>query len=701
MPIAIDIPRVPAAEIVIDGAIAEADWAQAAQITGFTVYRPKPDTAPAADTVVHIMSDEHTLYVSFEARDLEPGKVRAGMGRRDSREGDDYVGMVLDPLGTGERAAVFIVNPLGIQMDGTHIRGEDRELVPWRGSFTSWDARWLSAGRRTEQGYTVELAIPWASLRHPKQVDQVGAVFFRHVSRTAERSAWPRMDPDAPGVLPQLASLGGPGALPRARGVDLIPEITFGRTQDGAASSRLGVDGISPGLTVQASPSADLQLLGTLNPDFSQVESDQDQIDVNQRYSLQYREKRPFFLEGQEWFSHPLDDLIYTRTMVTPLYGARATGELDTWTLAAMHVWDRQPSASINEGGGWTEADLEGRAALSSVARVRRAVGEDGMIGAVYSDRTIVGTDMAHRLGGIDGRVPVGGGVVAEGALLVSDTTGLGDALRAAPAAVLSAESSSRHLTIEADGHYLSPGFRSENGYLPWSDSMGVSGELEILAYPKWTLLPRVFTSPIQGDLGWHLDGALRNLRWDPTLGTWFSNGALLLTQFEHQGELYADTWLEYDRGSLFAVSRWNNWLTTFMDGSTGEAALYDPADPVIGWSNRAGLRVLIQPLPHLIIGPQISWEQFLLGDQEVYSGWVGRLKVEAFATPQLWARVLVDRTTFEDRDSLEALVAYERAPGKAVYLGGSFAQQGSGGAVDTPAPEWQIFTKLSWVFGS
>ena len=128
MPLAIDIPKVPQAEIVIDGRIDESDWDGAALISGFVSYRPSPDKPPRADTQVRILSDDQTLYVSFVAHDPEPEAVRAGMGRRDTRRDDDYVGMVLDPLGTGERGAVFIVNPLGIQMDGTHVRGRDKEL---------------------------------------------------------------------------------------------------------------------------------------------------------------------------------------------------------------------------------------------------------------------------------------------------------------------------------------------------------------------------------------------------------------------------------------------------------------------------------------------------------------------------------------------------------------------------------------------
>jgi len=701
MPIALDIPRIPDAQIVIDGSIDETAWAQAFEVKGFKVYRPEPDTDPASDTVVRILSDDQTLYVSFAVADAEPSLVRAGMGRRDTRNRDDYVGMVLDPLGTGERAAVFIVNPLGIQMDGTHVRGRDKELVPFGGSFTSWDARWTSAGKRTAEGYTVELAIPWTNIRHPNRVEKVGALFFRHVARTAERSAWPPLDPDETGVLPQLQELGGPGELPEGKGLSIIPEVTYGHTHDGADTSRLGLAGVSPGLTLQTSPLPGLQLLGTVNPDFSQVESDRAQIDVNQRYSLQLKEKRPFFLEGQEWFSHPFKNLIYTRTMVTPLYGGRATAESGPWAVAGMHIWDRNPSPSINEGGGWTEDDLQDRPALASVARVRSALGADGMVGAIYSNRSVLDSDLTHQLGGFDARAPIGGGVVAEGALLVSDTTGGSDDMRAAPAAVVGASTRSRHAELDGKLHYLSPGFRSENGYLPRSDSLGASGELELFAYPKIPLLPRVFGSPIDGEIAWHQDGELRDVSLEPKAGTWFSNGALIMMETEHVGELYAERWLRSDRGGFFFLSPWTSWLTTFTNFSTGQAALYDPDDPRIGWSYESSMRLEIQPSTHIKLTPQIAWERFLLDGDTVYDGWVGRIKLEMFATPRTWARILLDRSTFEDRDSIETLFAYEREPGKAIYLGGSYAIEGDEGAIASTKPQWQVFTKLTWVFGS
>lgn len=703
MPFAADIPRVPEATIVIDGRIDEATWAKAAKVSGFTVFRPTPDANPMGQTTIRILSDDHTLYVAFQADDPEPKKVRGGLGRRDSRRHDDYVGMLLDPSGTGERGVLFIVNPYGIQLDGNLVRGDDRELVPWRGSWSSWDGRWQSQGRRNDDGFAVEMAIPWAGIRHPENMDKIGAIFFRRIGRIGEISAWPRLDPNVPGVLVQTGEFGGPGRLPTGAGLTVIPEMTYTATDAGAPDDRLSLGGFGPGVTTQYRPNASTQLLATINPDFSQVESDRAQISVNQRYSLQYEEKRPFFLEGQEWFTHPMDDLIYTRTMMAPMYGVRATNESDKWATSALHVWDRRPSASVSEGGGWSAEQLAGRSALETVGRVRRTIGNDGMVGLLYSDRGIIGEALNHRLFAIDGRAPIGDSLVTEASVLVSDTTGVGEEQRSAPAAVSNTEFRSRHMTVDGATHYLSPGFRSENGFIPRADSMGVDAKVEFLAFPKWRATPRMFFFPANGDIAWYTEGRLRDYSWKPGFGSWFSNGALVFVQGAHAGEQFADEWLEYDRIEMFTAASWTQWLRTQFGAETGQAPLYDPSDPLIGWSNSLSLHVGVQPVPAVIIGPQIDWERFWLEGEQVYDGWVGRIKLELFASPKWWARFIIDRTTFEKKKVLEALFAHEREPGKAIYLGGQVAQGGLDeiGEPDPKlGPHWQVFTKVSWVFG-
>ena len=270
-----DIPTVEKAEIEINGIADEQVWKEALVLGDFITFRPKPGQTPKASTTVRVLSSKEALYVHFKASDDRPEAIFSGYGRRDSRKGDDYVGVMLDPLANGERGALFIVNPLGVQLDGTLVRGRDADLVPWGGSWSSWDTRWSSAGRQTDSGYDVELAIPWSSIRHPSNLERIGIVVFRKQARNSEMSSWPKLDPNIEGSLVQSASLGGPGEMEPDLGLSILPEVTATRTNEGVLADRLGYAGFAPGITLKAAPNPAFQVLATLNPDFSQVESDQ------------------------------------------------------------------------------------------------------------------------------------------------------------------------------------------------------------------------------------------------------------------------------------------------------------------------------------------------------------------------------------------------------------------------------------------
>ena len=702
IPIAMDIPNIDKATIEINGVADESVWSQARTIEGFTTVRPEPDLPAARETTVRVFHSEEALYLHFKAIDDDPKAVYGGFGRRDSRTNDDYVGVLLDPLATGERGAIFIANPLGVQMDGTLVRGRDSDLVPWGRGWSSWDARWVSAGRRTDNGYEVEMAIPWSAIRHPSTMDTIGLTVFRKVARTAELSVWPRIDPNIEGVLVQSGKMAGPGDMKPALGFTIMPELTATYTDEGIPEDRLGMAGLAPGLTLSIAPSPALQLLGTINPDFSQVESDEAKIDVNQRYSLQYEEKRPFFLEGQEWFNHPFKDLIYTRSMVTPLYGVRATSEAGLLTSSALHVQDRTPSSSVAEEGGWTDTDIGERSGKASVGRVRWAVGEDHMLGAIISDRRIDGSNLEHQLVGLDGRFRVNDTLSLQMASLVSSTRGPNQNGRAAPAAIIRSRIRTRHIQGKINSTYISKDFRSENGFQPISDSFSVKNRTEIVTYPNWKLVPRFLISPTDGEVAVRTNGALREYEYRPSIGTWFSNGTYWMLMGGPGGEEYEGRWLDYTSGTLMGGGSWNRWLRTRTRFKTGQAPYYEGDVPSVGIRHNASVEVGIQPFAAVVVTPTLTWEHFSQEGDLLYEGFISRLRVEFFATARLWNRWIVDRSTFTEARSLETLFAWEHSPGRAIYVGGRYA---AGGIDDedqpdpTLEPSWALFAKMSWVF--
>ncbi len=690
-----DIPPVShETEIRIDALDNEPAWASALELKGFTAFAPVPGQPPADDTTVRIMADKKALYVFFQAWDSEPQRIHTGLGRRDTRFDDDWVGLYLDTAGTAQRAYMFMVNPHGIQVDGTRVAGTDSDN-------SSWDTQWYSRGRMTDRGYQVELSIPWRSVRHPAHCQQIGLILFRNQARTAEMSSYPELDTDMQGVLVQEALYQGIGDLPRNAGLDLIPSLTFGWTDSGPPEDRWSYQGLSPGITLRYAPDAALTLLGTVNPDFSQVESDASQVDVNRRYALYYEEKRPFFLEGQEWFEHQLGEVVYTRSMVAPRYGARATLEKEGWSVAAIHTLDATPSSSVSEGEGWTEDDLEGYQALETVARVRRAMGDDSYLGLIFSDRTILGTDLANRLGGLDGWLRLSDRTSISGGALGSWTSFSQDDARSDAKGKLSLEYNSTRLYLNAEAKYIGPDFRAENGFMNWADAMGGEAWLRWASYPDKAALKKINVIPANTDIYWYTDGRLRQLSYSPSFNMTFSNAVSSGGGFSLSGEDYDGTWLRYQKPWMWLYGTPTKWLNIWAFAKTGTSPYYDDDPAWTGWVNYASGEITLQPVSQISVSLSGTMEDFreeAFGDG-VYRATVGRCKLETFASRYLWARWILDWNTVDilgddpDRSSnwqLESLLAWERAPNKAIYLGGLMV-------LDDPV-EWQIFAKVSWL---
>ncbi|NOY26806.1 MAG: carbohydrate binding family 9 domain-containing protein [Oligoflexia bacterium] len=685
-----DLPRVAQAEIVIDGRADEAAWEDAARTGPFLTFSPVPGQQPVGDTQVRLLSDDHALYLLIEVSDPEPQRVRATVGRRDTRFDDDFVGFYLDLGAKAQRAYVFIVNPLGLQADGvaTASSGED----------FSWDTRWQSMGRRTDQGYLVEIAIPWRSIRHERKVQRLGFLAFRKRAATAEKSSWPVIDPEVQGLMVQEAVLNGPGLLDRTVGLDITPELTFGWTDQGADDSRFGVAGVSPGLTVQWAPTPADSVMATLNPDFSQVESDEAQIAINRRYALYYDEKRPFFLEGQEWFDSPLGDIVYTRSMVAPGAGLRATAAHGGWALAALNVWDRSPAGSVSEGGGWTDTDLAGHDAVDTLLRGRASLGSDGYLGTFFSDKTVLGAvgtgaHLANRVAGADARIRVSDRFVVETAGAASYTSLSDGSEMVGPAAALTANYESEHFFANADAQLIGPDFRAENGFLTYADRVGSSLQSGFLLFPNGKLVRRIRLRMIDTDAYWHTDGRLRELYLQPNISWTWGNGVFTYVEYQYDNELYLDDLFTYQRVDGGFGGQFSRWLGLNAFAGAGQAILYDPEDPRLGQQTWVSVGPNLQPASWLELNAELAWERFDEAQHgaKVYDGWTARFKAQAFASRSVWARLLIDRDTFANLTTGEALVAWEPTPGRAIYLGAGSQFQAD--------PSWGIFAKASWVF--
>ena len=466
------------AAIRVDGSLADEGWKQAAVIDLSYEYFPGDNVPAPVRTEFLVTFGEEHLYLAFRAHDPEPRRIRAHLADRDAIttfQQDDHVGFILDPFNDERRGFQFRVNPLGVQADAVFSELEGIEDF-------SWDAIWESAGRITDEGYEVEIAIPFNQLRFPRtQAAQTwGFDAFRSwPRRVRHRIAAKYTDRNRACILCQADKLAGLTGMRPGRNVELDPTLTASRTdrreafpggplEDGNARGDLGLTarwGITPNLILNA----------TINPDFSQVEADVAQLDVNTRFALFFPEKRPFFLEGIDFFSTPLNT-VFTRTIVDPAGGLKLTGKSGANAYGVFVARDEVNNILLPSNQG---SDFASRVedTTSVVGRYRRDVGRTSTVGALYAGRE--SGRYHNRLFGLDAFVRPGASDTIRLQVLRTDTanpSGVRDLVGHGAEAFGGYGLYADYLHLSRDWFWqagyqdLTRGFRADSGFVPRVD---------------------------------------------------------------------------------------------------------------------------------------------------------------------------------------------------------------------------------------
>lgn len=391
--------------IAIDGRLDEAVWSSVPVLTGFSLYSPT-DGMPAPDsTEVRVWYSADAIY--FGIRAFEPhGGVRATLAERDRLMADDFIEIHIDPFLERRRAFVFVVNPFGIQADGTKVEGggfiPGQQGPPGQADLSA-DYLWQSQGRVLDDGYEVEVRIPYVSLRFPSQaVQRWGLQFSRKVQHSGYETTWTPVSRGITSFIGQEGYISGLTGLKRGPDVLVNPELTnttlggpVGESSSAGTQRSTWEYSNSPriGGNVRAGLGSNWVLNGTIKPDFSQVEADATQVASDQRFDLFYPERRPFFVEGADAFNVP-NTLVYTRRIVQPTAAAKLTGRVGRATIAALSAFDTPP------------AEAEEPKALVNILRVTRDFSEQSQSGLLLSNRsseqhtnTVLGADVRHVFG--------------------------------------------------------------------------------------------------------------------------------------------------------------------------------------------------------------------------------------------------------------------------------------------------------------
>jgi Carbohydrate family 9 binding domain-like/Domain of unknown function (DUF5916) len=409
----------------IDGKLDDEVWKSAALLQDFYQTQPGDNLIPENKTEVRLGYDSRHIYIAFHCFD-DPQKVRANVPKRDNIWEDDYVGILFDTFNDQRRAYEFDFNPLGIQADGIWTEGQGEDF--------SLDLVMESKGLVTEDGYTIEVAIPFKSLRYVAGKDKLWGVHFWRRTKRLNNSfdMWIPMDRDKSSWLAQAGHITGLEGISTERTLELIPSATVSQTSRRARTYGLipTTGTVDPGRMLNEPVNIDLGLTGkytltptvtldfAINPDFAQVEADQLVITANQRFPIFFPEKRPFFLEGIDIFQTQIA-AVHTRTIVDPDLAVKASGKVGRNTFGLMLASDNGPGNLSSDERGLLNACLERRDlhpeencfnerivdenANVGVLRLKRDIGKsDSFVGFLGTYRKFV--DLYNQLGGLDGR---------------------------------------------------------------------------------------------------------------------------------------------------------------------------------------------------------------------------------------------------------------------------------------------------------
>jgi hypothetical protein len=412
---------------VIDGKLDDAIWQQAVVLKDFYQIDPGDNTPPLKPTEVYLGYDAKFLYLAFRCFD-EPDKVRANVAKRDAIFEDDYVGFFLDTFNDKRKAFEAFFNPLGIQADG--------DLTEGSGEDFSVDWVMESKGQVNSEGWLVEVAIPFKSLRYVAGKDKLwGAHFFRRIKRNNnELDSWMPFSRSVASNLSQVGHLTGLEGILAERTLELIPSLTISETGRHVGSFPPLAAGVvdpgrivnepvklDPGLTAKLGITPTVTLDLALNPDFAQVEADQIVVTTNQRFPIFFPEKRPFFLEGIDIFRTPIL-AVHTRAIVDPDVAIKLSGKQGKNTFGLMVASDNGPGNLSADDRGRLNACIERRLldsavdcnnerfidknAYIGVLRLKRDIGKgDSTIGMLATTYNFI--EKHNQLFGVDGRFRV------------------------------------------------------------------------------------------------------------------------------------------------------------------------------------------------------------------------------------------------------------------------------------------------------
>jgi hypothetical protein len=678
------IPRVsrpPKLSDFMDGTPREAE----AVITVFKQFDPHDGEPVTKPTAAYLSYDSKNLYVGWICKD-DPAKIYARVAPRKQIDLDDRVTINIDTFQDHKHAYWFDVNPYGIQYDGRTTDGI--------GDDSSWESLWYSEGKITEDGYVVLETIPFRSLRFPRASKQIWYICLaRFIQRNSELSAWPFISHSGlPQFVGQFAPIEIDDDISPGRNLQFIPYglVSFDKFLHPTEGFQQQAEHHA-GLDAKAVIRDALTLDVALNPDFSEIGTDDPKVQVNQRYEVIFPERRPFFLENASIFTMP-EQLFFSRRIVNPQFGMKLTGSLGRWSLGAIAADDRAPGEVLAQG-----ETGHGDRAVDGVFRIEREFGHQSHVGLFLSGTTFGET--SNTVGSIDLRYILPRNWTLGGQASTTHTEeGAGKSF-AGPGYRLTLKKSDNHVSFQNWFIDRSPGMNSTLGYIERTDIRSWETYAHYLWKPKANRAVMAYGPTLDGTVIYDHKGTLQNWAIEPGFQISFPRLTTLSLMHEQEYEFYQGVEFRRQNIDFALMTSWFKWLDMKAEYWHGSLPNYYPApelEPFLANANNASANITLHPTTHLRLDEIYYYTRLATlpdtlhampvsasqpGGRVIFTNHLIRSKFNYQFTPAISFNAIMDYYSLLPNNSLVAstyskqadttlLFTYLPHPGTAVYVG-------------------------------
>jgi hypothetical protein len=661
------ISRAPKIDDFVNGTEREAE----AVINDFRQRAPNDGKPASRHTTAYLSYDDYSLYVVFVC-EQPPSSIRGHLSKRDDISNDDNVSVYMDTFRDHQHAYVFTVNPAGVQSDGILTEGHS-EL-----DFT-FDTLWYSSSRVTSNSYVVWIRIPFMAIRFAHTKEQSWNIALgRSYPKNSEYSFWPYITTRQNGFAQQMAKMEGLDNISPGRNIQVTPYgiYTFEHSlldqTPPLATQNVG----RAGADVKAIIRDAFTLDATLNPDFSQVESDDPQVTVNQRYRVYFPEKRPFFLDNASYFQVPID-LFFTRNIADPQFGARLTGTVNQWALGVFASDDRAPGEGLE--GGNSLANYRAADVAISVHKEFSNQSTLGFLAISYNfgsaSNQVVSVDARER-------IPLNSFITGQWAQSFDQHQG--GTRTSGHSSLLDFSHTGYHFKLDSNFSHYSPDFNAPLGFIKRVDISSTSHYLNYLWKPESGLI--VDIGPRVGALvDWDHTNKLQD--WNASAGFAVDlRGSTGLGYTRYQiYERYLNEGFHYDKNEYYLYAGWLKWLYLSASVLQGSGVNYQPAETIAPFAADTidgSFTMSLRPSQRLRVDEIYYYDRLKQpGANVVYTDHFWRTKVNFQFNRELSVRAITDYSGVLSNATLfsnpttkqltgDVLLTYMLHPGTALYVG-------------------------------